>query len=211
MQFKAEARLDVDATLSVGGLWGPRSWWGHSGSNNNLKYSTLSVSPTLTVNKVVVKTIRTQASWCHTYLTEPWAIFCATFLLVDWTTLALFVTIGTFSYFLFNGLSTFSWVHLILSRHVIIISQGTLSFIYFLTRSVSPLCYHSLLLISMLCMAMPSFFSSILMPHTSHMLCFHSMHSLLNFRTHSPGLRVCLMHTISVDSIQSCTNNMSSI
>ena len=89
MQFKAEARLDVDATLSVGGLWGPRSWWGHSGSNNNLKYSTLSVSPTLTVNKVVVKTIRTQASWCHTYLTEPWAIFCATFLLVDWTTLAL--------------------------------------------------------------------------------------------------------------------------
>ena len=56
-----------------------------------------------------------------------------------------------------NGLSTLSWVHLILSRHVIILSQGTLSFIYFLMRSLSPLCYHSLHLISVLCMAMPSF------------------------------------------------------
>ena len=60
-------------------------------------------------------------------------------------------------YFFSNGLSTFSWVHLILSRHVIILSQGTLSFIYFLMRSLSPLCYHSLPLISVLCMAMPSF------------------------------------------------------
>ena len=57
-----------------------------------------------------------------------------------------------------NGLSTFSWVHLIISRHVIILSQGMLSFIYFLMRSLSPLCYYSLHLISMLCMAMLSSF-----------------------------------------------------
>ena len=56
-----------------------------------------------------------------------------------------------------NRLSTFSRVHLILLQHVIILSQGTLSFIYFLTSSLSPLCYHSLHLISMLCMAMLSF------------------------------------------------------
>ena len=56
-----------------------------------------------------------------------------------------------------NGLSTFSEVHLILSQHVIILLQGMLSFIYFLMRSLSPLCYHSLLLISVLCMGMPSF------------------------------------------------------
>ena len=42
-------------------------------------------------------------------------------------------------------------------------------------------------------------------------LCFHSMHSLFNFHTHSPGLRVCLMHTVSVDPIQSCTNSITSI
>ena len=59
-------------------------------------------------------------------------------------------------YFSFNGLSTFSWVHLILSWHMTILSQGTLSFIYFLMRSLSLLCYHSLLLISVLCMAMSS-------------------------------------------------------
>ena len=110
-----------------------------------------------------------------------------------------------------NGLSTFSWVHLILLQHVIILSQGTLYFTYFLMRSLSPLCYHSLLLISMLCMAMLTSLLFHLMPHASHMLCFHSMHCLLNFRTHSPGLRVCLMHTVSVDPIQSCTNIMSSI
>ena len=116
------------------------------------------------------------------------------------------------SVLLSNGLSTFSLVHLILSWHVIILSQGTLSLIYFLMRSM----------ISLM-LSQPSFdfhavhgyasFSSLsfwcLTHHTC--LCFHSMHSLLNFRTHSPGLRISLMHSVSVDLIQSCTNIMSSI
>ena len=70
----------------------------------------------------------------------------------------------------FNGLSTFSSVHLIFSQHVIILSQGMLSLIYFLTRSM----------ISLM-LSQPSFnlcavhgyaflfFFSILMPHASHM------------------------------------------
>ena len=115
-------------------------------------------------------------------------------------------------YFLLNGLSTFSPVHLILSWHVIILSQGMLSFIYFLMIST----------ISLM-LSQPSFnfravhgyvfFSSLpfwcLTHHTCS--CFHSMHSLLNFCTHSPGLRVFLMHLVSVDLIQLCTSTMSSI
>ena len=43
-------------------------------------------------------------------------------------------------YFFFNRLSTFSWIHLILSRHVIIISQGTLSLYLFSHEiSISPM------------------------------------------------------------------------
>ena len=61
------------------------------------------------------------------------------------------VTINTF---LSTDLALFLEVHLILLQHVIILSQDMLSFIYFLMRSLSPLCYHSLPLISVLCMAM---------------------------------------------------------
>ena len=90
-------------------------------------------------------------------------------------------------YFSFNRLSTFSWVHLILSRHVIILSQDTLSFIYFLMRSLSPLCYHSLHLISMLCMAMPSF------------LLFHSDASCI---THVYASILCTAYLISTPTTQ---------
>ena len=115
-------------------------------------------------------------------------------------------------YSFFNRLSTFSWVHLILLQHVIILSQGMLSLIYFLMRSM----------ISLM-LSQPSFnfhavhgyvfFSSILIPHTSHMfmLPFYVQPGLLNFHIHSPGLRVLLMHTVLVDLIQSYTNTMSSI
>ena len=83
-------------------------------------------------------------------------------------------------YFFFNGLSTFSRVHLILS-------QGTLSFIYFLMRSLSPLCYHSLLLISVLCMAMPS------------SLLFHSNASRI---THVYASILCTAYLISAPIAQ---------
>ena len=39
-------------------------------------------------------------------------------------------------YFSFNRLNTFSWMHLILSRHVIILSQGTLS-LYLFSHEIS--------------------------------------------------------------------------
>ena len=39
-------------------------------------------------------------------------------------------------YFSFNGLSTFLWMHLILSRHVIILSQGMLS-LYLFSHEIS--------------------------------------------------------------------------
>ena len=90
-------------------------------------------------------------------------------------------------YFLFNKLSTFSWVHLILSQHMIILSQGTLSFIYFLTRSRSLLCYHRFFLISMLCMAMPSF------------LLFHSDTSCI---THVHASILCTAHLIFAPTAQ---------
>ena len=113
-------------------------------------------------------------------------------------------------YFSFNRLNTFSWIHLILSWHVIILSQGTLSLYLFSHEiSISPM------------LPQPSFnfhavhgyacFSSLPFWYLMHHTCYASKHSLLNFRTHSPGLRVCLMHTVSVDPIQSCTNSMSSI
>ena len=101
------------------------------------------------------------------------------------------------SIFLLNGLSTFSLVHLILS-------QGMLSFIYFLMRSTISLMLsqpsfnlHAMhgyifLLFSFICC---------LTHHTY--LCFHFIHS--------PGLRVFLMHSVSVNSIQLCTNIMSSV
>ena len=50
------------------------------------------------------------------------------------------VTIGTFSLLFLNGLNTFPQVHLILSRHVIILSQGTLSLYLFSHEiSISPM------------------------------------------------------------------------
>ena len=119
-----------------------------------------------------------------------------------WRNYWCYNTIGT--YFLLNRLSTFSLVHLILLQHVIILSQDMLSFIYFLTRST----------ISLM-LSQPSFnfhavhgyafFSSLpfwcLTHHTCS--CFHSMHS--------PGFRVFLMHSVLVESIQSCTNIMNDI
>ena len=95
-------------------------------------------------------------------------------------------------YFSLNRLSTFSSVHLILSQHVIILSQSTLISLSIFSRDPrSPLCLHCLYLISVLCMAM-FFFSSLpfwcLMHHTCHasILCTASLISV----THSPGLRV---------------------
>ena len=70
---------------------------------------------------------------------------------------------------------------------MIILSQGMLSFIYFLMRSLSPLCYHSLLLISVLCMAMPSF------------LLFHSDASHI---THVYASILCTAYLISAPTAQ---------
>ena len=87
----------------------------------------------------------------------------------------------------------FVFLHLILSWYVIILSQGTLISLSILSwDSWFPLCLHSLLLISMLCMAM-FFLSSFpfwcLTPHT----CYASiMPYFLITVTHSPGLRVIL-------------------
>ena len=115
-------------------------------------------------------------------------------------------------YFLLNGLSTFSLVHLILLQHVIILSQGTLSLIYFLMKSmISPM------------LSQPSFnlyavhgyaffsslpFDALCITHVyTSILCT----AYLISTTHSPGLRVFLMHSVSVDLIPSYTNIMSSI
>ena len=115
-------------------------------------------------------------------------------------------------YFLLNKLSTFSSVHPILSPHVIILSQGMLSLIYFLIRSII-----------FLMLSQPSFnfhavhgyaFFSFLPFDASYIT--HVYASILSTAclistTHSPGLRISLMHLVSVDSIQLCTNSMSSI
>ena len=86
-------------------------------------------------------------------------------------------------YFFSTDLTLFLEVHLILSRHVIILPQGALSLYLFL----SPLCYYSLLLISMLCMAMPSF------------LLFHSDASCI---THVHASILCTAYLISASTAQ---------
>ena len=64
-------------------------------------------------------------------------------------------------YFFINGLSIFSLFHLILSQHVIILSQDMLISLSIFSQDLqSLLCLHSLLLIFMLYMAM-LFFSSL--------------------------------------------------
>ena len=115
-------------------------------------------------------------------------------------------------YFLVNGLSTFSLVYLILSQHVIILSQDMLSFIYFLMRSMI-----------FLMLSQPSFnfhavhgyafFSSLPFDASciTHVYASILCTAYLISTIHSPGLRVFLMQPVSVDSIQSCANNMSSI
>ena len=115
-------------------------------------------------------------------------------------------------YMSFNKLSTFSSMHLILLWHVIILSQDTLIFIYFLMRSMtSPmLAQPSFNLCAMHGYAF-LFFSSIWC--LTHHTCYASILCLTFLITviHSRGLRVFLMHSVLVDSIQSCTNTMSSI
>ena len=115
-------------------------------------------------------------------------------------------------YFLLNGLSTFSLVHLILSQHVIILSQSMLSFIYFLMRSTISLIL-SQLSFNLHAMHGYAFFSSLPFhaSHITHVYASILCTAYLISTTHSPGLRIFLMHSVLVDSIQSCTNIMSSI
>ena len=114
--------------------------------------------------------------------------------------------------FSFNGLCTFSSMHLILSQHMTILSQGMLIFIYFLTRSmISPMLAQSSFNLHAVHGYALLFFSSIwcLMYYTCYafILCIAYLISVI----HSLGLRVYLMHSVSVDSIQTCTYTMSSI
>ena len=117
-----------------------------------------------------------------------------------------------FSHFSLNGLSIFSLVYLILLQHIIILSQGMLSFIYFLMRSTISLMLSQPSL-NLCAMYGYAFFSSLpfdtsCITHVyASILCTAYLISI----THSPGLRVFLMHPVSVDLIQSCINNISSI
>ena len=115
-------------------------------------------------------------------------------------------------YFFFNRLSTFSLVHLILSWHMIILSQGMLSFIYFLMRSMISLML-SQPSFNLHAVHSYAFFSSLPFDTSciTHVYASIICTAYLISTTHSPGPRVYLMHTVLVDPIQSCTNSMSSI
>ena len=119
------------------------------------------------------------------------------------------VTIGTFCSM---DLASFHFSPYLITTYDHLITRYAYPLSIFSQDLQSSLCLHSLLLLSMLCMAM-FFFSSLLFDalcithvYTSILCTAHLIST-----THSPGLRVFLMHSVSVDLIQSCTYSMSSI